>query len=167
MNTVEAPAATSAQTQVVIRPVSFAVIYSDPAAADLIRAYSAECLIPDAQPQTALYSAMEKAGALRCFAAYLDLDRDLDRHLIGFASILTAVMPHTGQLLATGESIFVDPTHRGTGAGDLLLAAAEDYADSLGATLSWLPRAGSAFDKVLSRRAGYTLTHAQHTRRQA
>ncbi len=145
--------------QVTIQSVRFSVILDAPNSADLIRAYATECLVPDSQPQPAIYAAMEKAGVLKCFAAYAG------NVLVGFISILTAVMPHDGRLLATVESLFVSPDHRDTGAGNLLLDAAEEYARDSGCSkLAATARVGSAFDKVLTRRAGYKLTHSQHTR---
>lgn len=85
--------------------------------------------------------------------------------LVGFISVIRAVMPHSGQLVATVESLFVDPAYRGTGAGAKLLSTAEQYAvDSGCVALTCMSRVNSAFDKVLSRREGYSLTHTQHTR---
>ena len=104
---------------------------------------------------------MEKAGVIQCFAAYA-LPGNL---LVGFVSVLTAIMPHNGRRIAVGESIFVDSRYRNTGAGNSLLLAAEQYATKAECkVLTWLPRIGSAFDKVLSRRPGYALTHSQYTR---
>ena len=150
---------TAVGSAVTIVPVSFTAVLDAPNSKALIRAYAEECSVPGAEPQRDIYAAMERAGVLHCFAALAD------GILIGFCAILTARMPHTGNLLATGESIFVDPAYRDTGAGDCLIEAAEQHAQNLGATLAWVPRAGSAFDKILSRRAGYMLTHHQYTRR--
>jgi GNAT superfamily N-acetyltransferase len=147
------------ETQVTILPVSFADILDAPNSAALIQAYATECLVSGAHPQRAAYEAMEKAGALKCFGAYID------SRLIGFCSVLSAVMPHTGHRLATIESVFVDPAYRNMGADADLLGAAEQYAAETGCRLvTALARVGSAYDKVLSRRSGYTLTHSQHTR---
>ena len=150
------------RVEVCVRPVSFSAILDAPNSGALLHAYAEECLVSDAAPQRTIYEAMERAGVLKCFAAYAD-----DNTLIGFVSILTATMPHTGRLQSTGESVFVDPVYRGTGAGNLLIDAAEQFADSIHAFLSWLPRIDSAFDKVLSHRSGYSLTHSQHTRQPA
>lgn len=150
-------------TEVKILPVSFVAILDAPNSGALLRAYAEECLVPGATPQRAIYSAMERAGALQCFAAYAEADL-----LIGFASVLTAVMPHTGQRLAAIESVFVAPSYRDTGSGLALLDAAEQHArDSGCSTVVCLARVNSPFDKVLSRRSGYKLTHSQYTRRLA
>lgn len=145
--------------QVTVIPVSYSEILAAPNSIELIRSYAAECSVPDAKPQSTMYESMEKAGLLKCFAAYLS------DQLVGFVSVLAVVMPHTGRLLVNGESIFVEPAQRSTGAGERLIVAAEKYADSVHAPLTWLPRVGSQLDKILSRRSGYVLTHSQYTRR--
>ena len=169
----ETIAASTIQTQVTVCPVSVSEIFDAPNAADLLHAYAEECLVPDAQPQRATYEVMERAGVLKCFAAYVDLTtNELDAPavfpcplLVGFVSVLCAVMPHNGKRMATPESVFVDSAYRSTGAGDLLLDAAEQYATETGCiAITGLARVGSPFEKVLSRRAGYQLTHSQHTR---
>jgi GNAT superfamily N-acetyltransferase len=163
---------TDTKAQIIILHVPVAAIFDAPNSDTLIRAYAKECLIPDAEPQRETYEAMEKVKAFRCFAAYSYTDvgnfllgKDPSALIVGFISIIRAVMPHSGQLLATVESLFVDPAYRGTGAGAKLLSTAEQYAvDSGCVALTCMSRIGSAFDKVLSRREGYTLTHTQHTR---
>jgi len=150
-------------TIVHISLVPFASLLADPNFLPLTRAYAAECLVPDAEPQPAMYEAMEQAGMLTCFAAYVG-DGQTDR-LAGFCSVITAIVPHDGHLVATTESIFVHPTHRATPAFSLLFAAAEDYATSAGCrVLTCGARRGSALDRVLSRRAGFSPTHTQHTK---
>ena len=149
-----------AEAQVTILPVSVATIFDAPNATALFRANAEECLVPEADPQRAFYLAMEQAGVLKCFASYAGV------RLVGFSAILCTDMPdHPGKSLATIKNVFVDPAYRGTGAGDLLLDAAEQYATEAGCmAFTASARVDSAFDKVLSRRAGYTLTHSQHTR---
>jgi len=148
------------QSLVAILPVSVATIFDDPDSADLFRANAEECLVPDADPQRAIYEAMERAGVMRCRAAYLG-----DR-LIGFISVLCTVMPHLGRRLATIESLFVDPGYRSTGAGELLLDAADQIAVDLNCVaITGAARIGSRLEKILSRRSGYELTHSMHTRR--
>ncbi len=152
---------TTVETQVIVTVVPFATILDDPSFPTLLRAYAEECSVPDAEPQRAIYAAMEQAKVLCCFTARAEPDN----LLIGFVSVLTTAMPHGGRL-ATVESLFVDPSYRSTGAANLLLDAAERHAqESNCSSLACLARVGSAFEKVLSRRAGYTLTHSQHTRR--
>jgi GNAT superfamily N-acetyltransferase len=151
--------------QVTILPVPVADLFSAPNSADLHRSYATECLVPNAQPQFAIYSAMEQAGVLKCFAAYVYPQSDNQPVLIGFLSLLCTVMPHNGKRWATVESVFVDPVYRSTGAGNSLLDHAERYAQDSGCLgITGTARVGSAFDTVLSHRPGYALTHSQHTR---
>jgi hypothetical protein len=103
--------------------------------------------------------AMEKAGALKCFAAYSE---DL---MIGFCSVITAIVPHDGHLVSTTESLFVGPDYRHTSAFEDLFSAAERYATGAGCrVLCCSARVGSSLDKVLSRRTGFRATHRQHTK---
>ena len=160
---------TGAENPVTILPVSVAAIFDAPNAAYLLHSYAEECLIPDAQPQRAVYEAMEKTDLLRCFGAYAS-GPEIDTAspyglLIGFISVATPIMPHCGKRIATVESLFVDPNYRHSGAGNYLLDEAERYAARMKClALTCAARVGSAFDKVLSRRTGYALTHVQHTR---
>jgi GNAT superfamily N-acetyltransferase len=143
-----------------IKPVSVLDIFNDANYPTLLQAYAEECTEPDSNPQQTVYVAMEQTGVLRCFAAYSN------DTLIGFVSVLVSAMPHNGQRMAVVESLFVAPDYRSTGAGEKLIAAVEEFtAESGCARLTFLPRTGSKLDKVLSRRAGYSLTHLQYTRR--
>jgi GNAT superfamily N-acetyltransferase len=146
---------------VTILPVSVAAIFDAPNSADLFRANAEECLVPDADPQRAIYEAMEQTGVIRCFAACLN------DSLIGFAALLLTPMPdHPGKCLATIKNIFVDPAYRSTGAGDLLLDAADRFTEDYGCIgITGVAIIGSRLEKVLSRRAGYRQTHSVFTRR--
>jgi len=169
MTTVE----TTISTPVTVLPVSFPTIMDAPEFPSLLRTYAEECLVPGSAPQRAIYEAMEKAGTMQCFAASVDIAEDVSDvstaiHcpcLIGFASVLTTIMPHDGQRLATIESIFVDPDFRWTGAGNSLLLAAEQHAAAVGClALVYTVRVDSALETVLSRRAGCQRTHSVFTR---
>ena len=141
-----------------IRPVSYADILDAPNAEELIRSYASECSVPNAEPQPEIYAAMESAGALKCFGAYVD-----DR-LVGFVSVLTAIVPHDGHRVAVQESLFVSPAYRRTGAGQKLLEAAKKYAVELDCmAFQSSARIGSRLDKVLSREANCQLTHHMYT----
>ena len=139
--------------------VSHADILEAENAAQLIAEYAAECSVPDANPQAEQYAALEQAGALQCFGAYVD------GTLIGFASVLTAIMPHHGKRVATVESIFVQAQSRTTDAALFLLSALEQYAAERDcvAMLS-TARAGSQYDKLLQRRYNQTPSHSLYTR---
>jgi GNAT superfamily N-acetyltransferase len=145
-------------TTAVLR-VSHVAILCAANARQLVDEYAAECSIPDAYPQEEKYAALEQSGALQCFAAYVDDE------LIGFASVLSAVMLHNGRRMAALESIFVSRSHRSSGAGNALLSAAEQYAAEVECVgLSYLPRIGSALEKVLLRRSDCEPTHTMYTR---
>ncbi len=142
-----------------IRRVSHLEILRAVNARELIAEYAAECSMPGAEPQAETYAAMEHAGALQCFGAYVA------EELVGFVSVLTAVMPHNGKRMATVESLFVHPGHRGSGAGNDLLFAAEQYADETECVaITQTARIGSRLDRVLSRRAGSQPSHTVYTR---
>ncbi len=146
--------------EVTVFPVSYATILDAPNSTDLLRAYAEECLVPDAEPQRAIYAEMEKAHVIQCFACYFNSDI-----LIGFVSVLRTIIPHDGHHIAAIESLFVDPQYRSTGAGLMLLAAVEGFATDCGCRcLLSSARIGSALDILLTRRAGYEKTHSQHTR---
>jgi GNAT superfamily N-acetyltransferase len=164
---------------IVIQPVSVSAILDAPDSAQLIISYAEECLVADALPQRETYLSMERMGLMQCFGAFATPSTSsissasstspaapaAPALLIGFISVLSSVLLHNGKRMGVVESIFVDQPYRSTGAGDQLLLAAEQYAaESNFLSLTCLPRIGSAFDKMLSRRPGYTLTHHQHTR---
>jgi hypothetical protein len=143
---------------VLILPVSYAVILDDPASPALLSSYAAECLVPDASPQRAIYATMEQAGAIQCFGAYVE------GNLAGFISVFRTIVPHDGHLIACIESFFVAAPARPTGAALLLLAAAEHHATISGCRcLLASARLDSALDLLLTRRPGYARTHSQHT----
>ncbi len=157
---VPAPEPIEIAPEVTVFPVSYAVILDAPNSPDLLQAYAEECLVPDAAPQRPMYEAMEKMGVIQCFAAYFN-----ETLLIGFISVFRTSVPHDGHLISAVESFFVDSSYRGTGAGLMLLAAAELHATNSGCRcLLASARIGSALDVVLSRRNGYEKTHNQHTR---
>ena len=144
---------------VTILPASVSEIFDAPNAANLFRANAEECLVSDADPQRAIYEAMEQAGVIRCFAARFGTQ------LVGFVSVLVTVMPHLGRRFATIESLFVDSDYRSTGAGDLLLDAADQCAADLACVgITGAAIRGSRLEKVLSRRSGYMPTHTMFTR---
>lgn len=141
-----------------IRRVSYAEILGADNAPRLIAEYAAECSVPDYNPQAETYAALERAGALQCFGAYVRDD------LVGFVSVLTARMPHNGKRVASVESLFVDRTCRGSGAGNCLLLAAEQYASETDCVaITRTARIASRLDTVLSHRPNCLLTHRVYT----
>ena len=151
------------ETQVTVRPVRFADILDAPNAVDLIHAYAQACVVPDAEPQRLLYEAMERAGILYCFGAYTESEGT--EALIGFGSVICSIVPHDGHLVASLESLFVGPEYRSTDAFDMLMEAIEQLAEDRGSRcFVCQARTGSAYDKVLSRRTGFSQTHSQYTK---
>ena len=109
-----------------ILPVMYADILNDPACKGLLAEYSTECSIPEigeANPQAAIYEAMESSGVMQCFGAY--------QHgaLVGFAAIIVYVLPHYGQKIAAVESLFVTESER-PATGRALLDAIEAHGRS-------------------------------------
>jgi GNAT superfamily N-acetyltransferase len=150
-----------AENPVTILSVPVAAIFDAPNAADLIQAYAAACIAPGAEPQRQLYDAMEKAGVIHAFGAYVDLAGS--PRLVGFASVICSVMPHDGHLVASLGEMFIDLPYRGTNAEGLLLSAVEQRAADVGCRcFICQARIGSGYDKRLSLRAGFSPTFTQY-----
>jgi hypothetical protein len=139
-----------------IRLVRYSDILGAPNAAELIEEYGKECMV-QVNPQAEIYARMEDSGALQCFGVYDDQD------LVGFASVLTAVMPHSGIRIGTVESIFVSAGKRPSGAS--LMVTLEKYAKAAGcAMLLYSARVGSRLEWILSQRRECRHTHAVFAR---
>lgn len=119
------------QDSVTIRQVSVVEAFANPAFSALCREYAAECALaglPDPQEKLSAYQALEVNGS-EVFSAY---GAFLGETLIGFAALLTPVLPHYGAAIAVAESLFVGSAQRKTGAGMLLIRRAERRAKELG-----------------------------------
>jgi GNAT superfamily N-acetyltransferase len=119
----------------------------------LLDAYAKECSLPEIgeiNPQADMYSHMERMRVCQCFAAFVD------RRIIGFASVLTSVLPHYGRKVATMESLFVAKEHRNSDAGKELMRAVEEYAkaERCNAILYSAP-AGGQLERLLTIKRGY------------
>jgi hypothetical protein len=148
-----------------IKPVSYSEILDDARGQELIRAYAASCIVPDAEPQRQLYEAMEKAGIIHAFGAYVRSDGLTAPLLVGFASVICSTMPHDGHLVATLGEMFIDLPYRSTDAEDLLLSAVEKVAVYTGCRcIICLARTDSKYSKRLSQREGFNQTHSQYTK---
>jgi hypothetical protein len=147
-------------TTPLIRRVSYSEILYARNAWQLISEYAAECSVADQDPQADIYAALERTGALQCFGAYLGADG-----LIGFISVLSAVMPHNGKRVGNIESFFVLSPQRCCGAANALLSAAEVYAVESGCdALLYTARLGSRLQRILARRSGCEQSHTVFTR---
>jgi len=129
-----------------IKPVSFSAWLGTEEAKPLIAEYAKECSIPaigEVDPQPETYAAMERAGLMQSFAAY-------HGGLVGFANVLTPVLPHYGKRVATVETLYVTPVARRLGIGRELMLAIERYAASLDcAGVLYSSPAGGQLERVL------------------
>lgn len=142
-----------------IQPVSIAVLL---AASELIAEYAEECSIPGIgaiDPQQAIYEALEHSGMLQSFAAF-----NGDK-MVGFANILTPVLPHYGKRVATVESLFMGKANRNTGAGGELMRHIENFAKEQGCMgILYSAPAESALEYLLQAK-DYQRTNAVFYRR--
>lgn len=149
--------------EVTIKPISYADILKAPNAQELIDAYSAECSIPEigaSHPQSDMYALLESNGALHAFGVYKG------EILIGFAAVLTSVLPHYGRRVAMVESIFVAKDHRVGHAGRLLMLAIEQFADERNCeAILYSAPADSRFDHFLDLLPAYRETNHVYCRR--
>lgn len=129
----------------------------------LIAEYAAECSIPaigEINPQHDTYAAMENVGLLQSFMV---LD---DARKVGFAIVLTPVLPHYGKRIATLESLFVAKGNRSSSAGRELMRAVEKYAESAGCVgILYSAPAGGQLEGLLNARREYQRTNAVFFRR--
>ena len=132
-----------------IRPVTFAEIESAPNLPELLAEYAHECGMSEIGTpcmQAELYRSFETAGAMHVVGAYVGIN------LAGFASVLVHPVPHYGLKAAVTESLFVAKQYRQSGAGLLLIEAAETLAKSLGAVALMISApAGGQLAKVMPR----------------
>lgn len=123
----------------------------------LLVEYAAECSIPELgpfNPQPAIYEAMDKSGMMECFAAFHV------EQIVGFAVLLTTILPHYGRKAGTVESLFVSVASRPLGTGLQLLAAVEEYARDAGCiVIFYIAPTGSQLERLLMARKAYRRTN--------
>jgi GNAT superfamily N-acetyltransferase len=133
------------------------------AEAGLIAEYAAECSIPaigEINPQAETYAAMENIGIMHSFAAFYG------ERMVGFATVLTPVMPHYSKRVATIESLFVARESRRSGAGHELMRAVEGYAEQSGCVgILYSSPAGGQLERLLETSKHYQRTNAVFFRR--
>ena len=113
-----------------IRKVSVDSVLSDPDLISLLTEYGREVSFeagPKPKPDFERYKVLEKSGSFHVLGCY---DGNT---LIGFMTILVAVLPHWGRMMGVSESYFVSSAYRKTGAGLALLHKGEIFAKELGA----------------------------------
>lgn len=132
----------------------------------LIEEYAVECSIPaigEINTQPRIYEAMEKSGVLQGFMAIDAAGDD-----IGFAIVLTPVLPHYGQKVATLESIFITAACRRGGAGLDLMRTVERYSEEVGCVgILYSAPVGGALERLLEASREYQRTNAVFYRRLA
>lgn len=95
----------------------------------LIEEYEEEAAIKKLPPiklKVETYRHYENAGAIYIIGAFFG------EKLIGFATVLSPVMPHFSVLISVVESLFVAKEYRKTGAGLKLIEASEKHANEKG-----------------------------------
>lgn len=149
---------------IVIKPVTIAELEAAPNIYALLDEYAAESAIeglphPSAKAET--YKNLEASGWLKAFAAWKHYNDEEDDELVGFITVLSPVMPHYDQLIATVESFFVAHAHRSSGAGIKLKRTAEDHAQAIGSPglLICAPNNGGSLATLLSLSSDYTETN--------
>jgi GNAT superfamily N-acetyltransferase len=126
-------------------------------AQELIAEYAAECSIPaigEINPQAYIYDALQSSGVLRSFIA-LDNDK-----VVGFANVLTPILPHYGKRVASIESLFIATAYRKNGIGQELMREVERYANSAGCVgILYSSPAGGELEKLLDGKIAYQRTN--------
>lgn len=143
-------------TDLIIKKVTFAELQGNENFNTLIDEYAEEAKIVGLPPiniKVDLYQHYENMGAMYIIGAFFK-----DK-LIGFAALLSPVLPHFSKLVTVGESLFVAKEYRKTGAGLKLIRASEDYAEKRGSPglLLSAPTGGSLAE--LLPHAGYVETN--------
>ena len=113
-----------------VRRIAFDEIEAFQNFAGMVERYADESAIPGMprpNRQKEMYRQLEQAGLFHLVGAFVGGE------LVGFVSLLASVLPHYGVMVASTESIFVEPEHRKSGAGKMLLREAERLATSIGA----------------------------------
>lgn len=141
-----------------IRKITARAIFEAPSSTKLLSQYGAECSlaeIGDINPQPEMYERMEQSGALQCFGSFSD------DALVGFAAVLTYIVPHYGKKLASVESLFVDPAYRRTAVGLGLLIKIERYAKEQGCcAIGYSAPSGGSLERLMARRKKFRRTNS-------
>lgn len=121
-----------------------AELYADPEFEGMVSEYAQYAIkaLPAPQYKQADYEAIERLGVLVPFRVVHE------GHLIGFASIVEAKVPHYGLKLSVVESLFVMRAFRPTGAGVRLIKTVEKFAKASGSVGIFIncPIHGELFD---------------------
>lgn len=120
----------------------------------LFAEYAEECgftSLGPPSPQWDIYEAMQELGVLHTYGVYVD------SAMVGFANVISSILPHYGVKAATVESLFVSKPYRATGAGTRLMECIEANAALEGCKLVFYSApAGGKLEKVLAKRYAHT-----------
>jgi len=140
---------------ITVAAIAYTDVKDQPA---LLAEYVAECANPvlgTPQPQWETYETMQASGIAQAFSVYLDEEP------VGFSSLIAAVSPLYGVMVATVDALFVTQKHRDTLAAARLLAAMEGTARARGCkAIFYSSPAGSDMEAVLGKR--YTRTNSAY-----
>lgn len=138
-----------------IKPVSYVEWLAE---AILIAEYADECSIPaigEINPKPETYATLENSGIMHSFAAFDGV------RMIGFATVLSPIMPHYSKRVATIESLFVAKTSRASGAGRELMQTVERFVKDLGCVgILYSSPVGGKLERLLEASKAYQRTNA-------
>lgn len=146
----------AAERTLVVRRCTVQEAINNPAFPALAQEYYAESSIaglPDPTEKMHIYNRLERSKSFQAYGAFIGDE------LIGFAVVLTPVIPHYGVAISVMESLFVAKAHRKTGAGLQIIRAAEDHARHMESPALMI---SSPFNGALARvlpRRGYRETN--------
>lgn len=136
-----------------VLPIRVSDLIGNPDSRALLSAYGEECSIEAIgrpNPQIEQYQRMESIGLCQVFGLFSD------SLLVGFASVLTSVLPHYGKKAATVESLYVAKGWRDGIGSAKLIKAIEAYAESSGCVaMLYSAPAGGSFEAFLGGRKEY------------
>ena len=138
----------------IVQKITISELLEDPSFPCLIHGYERECAMagmPPCSPSFVMYKQFAEHKLLDVFGAYED-DYGKRGGLIGFACLLTTVVPHYGAPASCTESIYVDPAWRKSGAGLALINACKARAKERDSVVMFTSApVGSKLERVLSR----------------
>ena len=138
-----------------IREVTVADVLHAPNAAELFRMYSEECSLSELgniAPTEETYANLSRAG-MTTLGAY---DGE---NLVGFATLLTYIVPHYGKKIAATESIFIADKYRARMWRSLRDAIEEYGKNNNCAAILYSAPTGSRFSRMLSLSSRYRHTN--------
>ena len=91
---------------------------------------------------------------------------ELDDEVVGYCvCALAEHMHNAGQMQLINDAIYVKPTVRQMGVGNLLMRAAEDTANEYQADMVWHAPAHSRLDRILAGRGQYRAVYTAYTKK--